>query len=75
MAAHKGYLEIVRILVEFGAEIDQSTTRSPFGEAVEGGHFAIARLFLERGLKVCVLLYFVHEYLFIPSFLLSTISG
>ena len=51
-AALKGHLEVVRFLVESGANKDQGTTdkgATPLFVAAEKGHLAVVRLLVESG--------------------------
>ena len=52
MAAHKGHLEVVRILVESGANKDQGNTddgMTPLSIAAQEGHVEVVRFLVESG--------------------------
>lgn len=51
LAAHKGYLDVVDLLVSHGADIDKrrSDRSTPLIEATESGHFDIVQYLCEHG--------------------------
>ena len=54
-AAHRGYLEIVQLLLTAGADVtarEGSSDTTPLHWAAEGGHLEVARLLVEHGADV-----------------------
>lgn len=51
LAAYRGHLDVVRILLERGAHVDAQDRRgyTPLMAAAQSGHIAIVRVLLERG--------------------------
>ena len=51
MACRKGHLEVVRLLVEAGADKDKAGNHgsTPLSIARSGGHYEIAKLLVEAG--------------------------
>jgi ankyrin repeat protein len=54
MAAQKGHVEVVRLLLEKGAAVNQATTddKSPLYAAIKGRYVEVVRLLLENGAEV-----------------------
>jgi uncharacterized protein len=51
LAAHKGYLEIVKVLIEHGASVDGSRTNdgiTPLLIAAQEGHLEIMKVLIEH---------------------------
>ena len=57
-AAHRGYIDIVRLLLDAGADVNAEegnySRSTPLHWAATGGHLEIARLLVERGAKLDV---------------------
>jgi uncharacterized protein len=54
-AATDGHIEVVRLLLKHGAELDISEpTRNPLFGAIHGGHLDIVRLLAETGIDICI---------------------
>lgn len=54
--SHLGYMDMVALLLEFGASVDAPSESglTPLGYAAAGGHMAILTALCRRRAKVCV---------------------
>jgi len=54
--AHLGYMDMVGLLLEYGASVDSPSEigLTPLGYAAAGGHMAIVTALCRRRAKVCV---------------------
>jgi ankyrin repeat protein len=53
VAVREGLEEIVKELLEHGADVNVPMDRTPFDFAAENNHFPIMKLLLQSGSKVC----------------------
>ncbi len=55
--SHLGYMDMVALLLEFGASVDAPSESglTPLGYAAAGGHMAIVTALCRRRAKVCVM--------------------
>lgn len=51
--AQEGYLDIVKILYENGAEMEVSNSaRNPLFAAIYGGHYEVAKFLIDKGIDI-----------------------
>lgn len=58
--SHLGYMDMVALLLEFGAAVDTASTSgiTALGYAAAGGHMAVVTALCRRRAKVCVCVLF-----------------
>lgn len=62
--SHLGYMDMVALLLEFGAAVDapSSSGITPLGYAAAGGHMTVVTVLCRRRAKVCVCRPSVHFF-------------